>query len=130
MSIGAPPLCPDADHRRHLSEGRFMLQRSAGSGTFVYPPRVAQPGSGAADLEWVAASGLGTVHATTVVRCKPPAADYNVALIDLAEGPRLMSRVDGVAPADVRIGMRVRARVKLENDAPLLVFEAISAIAE
>ena len=119
------PVHPDADHRRHLTEGRFMLQRSRGNGVFVYPPRVAQPGTGAADLEWVEASGLGTVYSTTVVRCKPPAADYNVALIALAEGPRMMSRVDGIAPAAVTIGMPVRARVVVENDAALLVFEPI-----
>ena len=102
-----------------------MLQRSRSDGAFVFPPRVAQPRSGAIDLEWIPASGLGTVYSTTVVRCKPPAVDYNVALIDLDEGPRLMSRIDGVAPADVRIGMRVRARVTVENDAPLLVFEGL-----
>jgi uncharacterized OB-fold protein len=119
-------LHPDADHRRHLTEGRFMLQRSRSDGAFVFPPRVAQPASGATDLEWAPASGLGTVYSTTVVRCKPPAVDYNVALIDLDEGPRLMSRIDGVAPADVRIGMRVRARVTVENDAPLLVFEQLA----
>jgi uncharacterized OB-fold protein len=46
------------------------------------------------------------------VRRKPQAGgDYNVALVDLAEGPRLMSRIDGVAPDQVRIGMRVQARV-------------------
>ena len=32
-------------------------------------------------------------------------------MIDLAEGPRLMSRVDGIAPAQVRIGMPVQAQV-------------------
>jgi len=114
---------PDDEHRRHLAEGRFMLQRSRTGGAFIYPPRVAAPGTGATDLEWVEASGRGSVHSTTVVRQKPPAADYNVALIDLAEGPRLMSRVVGIAPSDVRIGMPVRARIVREDDAPLVVFE-------
>ena len=46
------------------------------------------------------------------MRRKPESGgDYNVALVDLAEGPRLMSRIDGVPPEQVRIGMRVRARV-------------------
>ncbi len=46
------------------------------------------------------------------MRRKPQAGgDYNVALVDLAEGPRLMSRIDGIAPDQVRIGMRVQARV-------------------
>ena len=117
------PLQPDADYRRHLAAGRFMLLRSRGNGGFVHYPRVAQPGTGATDLEWVEASGRGVVYSTTTVRQKPPALDYNVALIDLAEGPRLMSRVVGIAPGLVTIGMPVRARIVVENDAPLLVFD-------
>ena len=116
-------LYPDADYRRHLDAGRFMLQRSRSSGAFVFHPRVAEPGSGATDLEWVEACGRGSVYSTTIVRCKPPAADYNVALIDLVEGPRMMSRVVGIAAADVKIGMPVRARIVIDNDAPLVVFD-------
>ena len=40
----------------------------------------------------------------------------------LAEGPRLMSRVDGIAVDDVRIGMAVSARIIDEDGKPLLVF--------
>ena len=116
-------LHPDADYRAHLAAGRFMLQRSRSSGAFVFHPRVAEPGSGATDLEWVEASGRGNVYSSTTVRCKPPAADYNVALIDLAEGPRMMSRVLGIACVDVKIGMPVRARIELDNDQPLVVFD-------
>ena len=123
--MSAEALQPDADYRRHLAAGRFMLQRSRRSGGFVFYPRVAEPGSGANDLEWVEASGRGSVYSSTTVRCKPPAADYNVALIDLAEGPRMMSRVVGIAAADVKIGMLVRARIAIENDAPLVVFDAV-----
>ena len=45
-----------------------MLQRCSSSGAFVFYPRVAEPGSGATTLEWVEASGRGTVYSTTVVR--------------------------------------------------------------
>jgi uncharacterized OB-fold protein len=123
--VSSEALQPDADYRRHLAAGRFMLQRSRSSGAFVFHPRVAEPGSGATDLEWVEASGRGSVYSSTTVRCKPPAADYNVALIDLAEGPRMMSRVVGIAAADVKIGMPVRARIAIEDDAQLVVFDAV-----
>ena len=103
---------PEAEYHRHLEEGRFMLQRSASTGVHVHYPRVAVPGSGETDLEWVEASGDGTVYATTVNRRRPEkGGDYNLALIDLAEGPRMMARVEGVAPEDVRIGMAVRGAV-------------------
>jgi uncharacterized OB-fold protein len=114
---------PEAIFRAHLAEGRFMIQRSAGSGTHVFYPRVAAPGTGAADLEWVEASGVGVVYATTVTRQRPEqGGDYNVALIDLAEGPRMMARVEGVAPAAVRIGMKVRARISEIDGAPAVIF--------
>jgi uncharacterized protein len=113
-------LAPDAAYRRFLTEGRFMLQRNA-SGKHVFYPRVAEPGTGDA-LDWVPADGRGSVYSVTVVRSKPPAPNYNVALIELVEGVRLMSRVDGVAPEAVHIGMAVTAKIVIENETPLLVF--------
>ena len=114
---------PERDYQRHLEEGRFMLQRSRSSGRFVYYPRVAEPRTGATDLEWVPASGEGTVYATTVMRQRAPTPSYNLALIDLAEGPRMMSRVENIAPDAVRIGMKVRARISREGDTPIVVFD-------
>jgi uncharacterized OB-fold protein len=117
-----PPLQPEAEWRAHLAEGRFMIQRSRSSGAYVFYPRIAEPCTGAQDLEWVEASGKGTVHAVTVVRKKNPADSYNVVLVDLAEGPRMMSRVDGLPPDAVTIGTPVTARVISEDGNPLLVF--------
>ena len=79
--------------------------------------------TGAPDLEWVPASGEGTVYATTVMRQRAPTPSYNLALIDLAEGPRMMSRVENIAPDAVRIGMKVRARISREGDTPIVVFD-------
>lgn len=118
---------PQADYAANLAEGRFMLQRSRSSGRYVYYPRVAEPVTGATDLEWVPASGRGTVYATSVVRQRPPADDYNVALIDLAEGPRMMSRVEGLDPAAVSIGMEVQATVVEADGAPIVVFHPVEA---
>src|SRR5437763_13297714 len=114
---------PEKEYFEHLGQGRFMIQRSRSTGGYVFYPRVAEPGTGATDLEWVAASGRGVVYSTTVIRQKPPTPNYNVALVALAEGPRMMTRVDGVAPEQVKIGMPVRAKVIRENDQPLVVFE-------
>lgn len=116
---------PEKDYFEHLAAGRFMTQKSRSTGGHVFYPRVAEPGTGATDLEWVEASGRGTVYSTTVIRQKPPTPNYNLALIDLAEGPRMMSRVDGVAPEDVKIGMSVRAKVVVENEQPMVVFEPL-----
>ncbi|HVY85909.1 MAG TPA: OB-fold domain-containing protein [Caulobacterales bacterium] len=111
---------PDQQFLAFLREGRFMIQRAQSDGRYVFYPRVAGPGDGA-ELEWVEASGEGRVYSTTVVRKKPPEPSYNVALVDLAEGPRMMSRVEGVAPEAVRIGMAVRAKI-VAGEEPFIVF--------
>ena len=118
-------LKPDADYQAFLQEGRFMIQRGRSSGRHHFYPRALEPGTGHDDLEWVPASGLGTVYSTTVVRVRPPAPSYNVALIDLAEGPRMMSRVEGLAPEDVHIGMAVRARILSEDGTAFVVFDPV-----
>lgn len=114
---------PDQVWRRALAEGRFLLQRAKASGTLFFPPRLIEPGVGDTDLEWVDASGLGTVYATTVISRRPPEPTSNVVLVDLDEHVRLMARVDGIPAEDVTIGMRVRAKILTEGDEPLLVFE-------
>ncbi len=114
---------PEAEYRAHLQQGRFMIQRSQSTGRYVFYPRILIPGTGERDLEWVAASGGGTVYAITVNRTREGA--YNIALIDLDEGPRMMSRVEGVET--VPIGTRVTARIVEEDGAPLVVFDPESA---
>lgn len=113
---------PEEEWHAHLAEGRFMIQRSRSTSRHVFYPRVVEPGTGAGDLEWIEASGRGTVHAVTVIRKKDPADSYNVALIDLAEGPRIMSRVDGIGQDSIVIGMPVLAKIISEEGKPLLVF--------
>jgi uncharacterized OB-fold protein len=117
---------PEAIFREHLAEGRFMIQRSVSTGLHVFYPRVVTPGSGEADLEWVEASGAGVVYATTLTRRRAEqGGDYNISLIDLAEGPRMMSRVVGIAPEKVTIGLKVRAKVDELNGAPAVLFEPV-----
>ena len=115
---------PERRYLDYIAEGKFMIQRSRSTGTYVHYPRTINPGTGEADLEWVEASGEGTVYASTVNRQRPEkGGDYNIALIDLKEGPRMMSRVVGIAPSDVKIGMKVRAKIDKIGDTPAIVFE-------
>ncbi len=113
---------PEHDYEAFLADGRFMIQKSRSSGAYVFYPRVAEPKTGARDLEWVEASGDGTIYAVTVVRKRPPEKDYSVVLVDLAEGPRMMSRVDGIDPTAIRIGMAVKASVITEDGKSFVVF--------
>lgn len=109
---------PEAEYRAHLQAGRFMIQRSRSTGVHTFYPRIAIPGTGEQDLDWVLAGGGGTVYAITVNRTREGA--YNLALVDLDEGPRMMTRVEGVET--VPIGTRVRAHIIEADGAPLVVF--------
>lgn len=107
-----PPSGPEKRYLDALATGRFEIQKCAVCARHVFYPRVLCPHCGAGKLDWVAASGRGTVYSTTVVRRKPAdGGDYNVCLVDLAEGVRMMSRVVTVPPEAVRIGMAVKARI-------------------
>ena len=116
---------PEAQYRAYLNEGRFMLQRGATSGKAFFPPRTYEPVSGDT-AEWFEASGQGTICAVTIVRKRDPEPDYNIVLVDLDEGPRMMSRIDATAPAAVKIGMAVQAKIVIENHAPVVVFEPLA----
>jgi uncharacterized OB-fold protein len=98
---------PLGTYLEHLKGGRLAYQVTE-DGKPVFYPRAVAPHTGGA-LEWRVSSGLGTVYSTTVVHSRNEA-PFNVALIDMDEGFRLMSRVEEIDPMAVRIGMRVRFR--------------------
>jgi uncharacterized OB-fold protein len=80
-------------------------------------------------VEWVEATGRGTVYSFTVIRQNHsrPFRDwipYVVALVDLEEGPRLMTNLVGCSPEAVRIGLPVRATFEaVSDDAGIVLFE-------
>ena len=121
-----PP--PTQTFYQHLAEGKFLIQRSPSTGEWVFYPRMLAPKSGADDLEWTEPSGLGTVYATTVKRNKPPAPNVSIAIVELDEGPRMMTHVQSIPAEDVFIGMRVRAKiVDAPDEGKMVVFEPDSA---
>ena len=113
---------PADTYRRHLENGKLGYQRCADCSAAVFYPRVLCPVCGSGALEWRESSGRGTVYATTAVhsRNRDP---RNVVLVDLDEGFRMMSRVEGVAAEKVEIGTRVRFEVRQgEGDEPVALF--------
>ena len=115
-----------AFHQLELDAGRFLIQRCGGCGTYLYFPRESCTHCGSAALEWAKPQGTGTVYAVTTVRRKPAdGGDINISLIDLDEGVRLMSRVANLAPEQVRIGQRVKARVQVQDGRGLVLFDAL-----
>jgi hypothetical protein len=83
------------------------------------------PECGSQELGWQRSAGLGEVYSTTVVRGR--SGTHNVALVDLDEGFRMMSRVDGTDPAEVRIADRVAFLTADQDGEPIAVFAKTSA---
>jgi uncharacterized OB-fold protein len=113
---------PVAAYRRHLENGKLAYQRCADCSAAVFYPRVLCPVCGSGALEWRESAGRGTVYATTAVhsRDRDP---RNVALVDLDEGFRMMSRVESVPAEEVEIGARVSFEVRhRDEDEPVAVF--------
>src|SRR5262245_58705769 len=116
------PASPLNAYIAHLERGELAYQFSPAANRAVFYPRLLCPHTGSDKLEWRVSKGLGTVYATTVVH-PAEGKPFNVALVDCDEGFRLMSRVEDVAPENVRIGQRVKFRVHRPGgrDAPDLV---------
>lgn len=116
-----------AVYLEHLRRGELAYQFSHKADAPVFYPREVSPFDVDETLEWRVSRGLGTVYSATWVNDRKQG-EYNVALIDCDEGFRLMSRVEGVSPAQLRIGMRVRFRACVpdgEDEEPYPVFHAV-----
>ena len=133
MTTEAPqkPLpLPDAESAPFFEgarEGRLMLMRCKDCGTPRLPSRQHCDECLSSDYEWFAASGRGTVRTFGVMhqRYHPGfAADlpYNIAIIELEEGPRLPANVVGVANADLRVGLPVVVEWEHHEDVTLPKF--------
>lgn len=109
---------PEAQYLDALRAGRLTFQRRA-DGSAVFPPRVMAPADGSA-LIWAESTGLGLVHAVTVQPQRPPAPPRIIALIDLDDGFRMLTRL----AAELPIGARVRA-VIVPGDLPHVTFEPV-----
>lgn len=106
---------PDQQFQDYLGAGEFRLQQCDQCQQFIFYPRVLCPHCGGRELSWNSVTGQGVVYSSTVVRRREEkGGPYNVAIIELAEGPRMMSRVEGIPADQVTIGSPVSARIATE----------------
>lgn len=113
-------------YQAELDAGRFCIQQCTQCNHHIFQPRELCPHCGASTLRWVRASGAGTVYSTSTMARKADAGGpYNVALIDLDEGVRMMSRVEGTPSDAVAIGQRVQARITQKEGRGLVVFDLV-----
>lgn len=92
---------------------RLALPRCGACGRFRFPPTSHCPNCLSAETAWQAVSGRGTVYSFVVMHQVYDSAfkddvPYNVAAVELDEGPRLYTNLVGIANAAIRVGMPVR----------------------
>lgn len=117
---------PDHIYQEALAAGSFKIQCCDACHTHIFYPRHLCPTCGSTKISWVTASGKGIVYSTTMIRQRPEAGgNKNLCVVELAEGPRLMSRVEGIAAEEVKIGLAVTAEIVGKDDEPkYIVFRA------
>lgn len=102
------------------ARGELLFQECPKCGHRQFYPRACCTECGA-DPEWKPATGRGTVHTFTVIRqnWSPPFSEilpYVVAMVELDEGPRMMTNITHCDPDEVRCGMPVEAYVVKVED--------------
>jgi uncharacterized OB-fold protein len=98
------------------ANGQLLISFCAACYRYFFYPRQHCPRCGNGTPTMRAVSGLGSIYAWTRVHRAPPAfrgeAPYVVALVDLDEGVRLMTRIDALGEAEPRVGARVHVQFR------------------
>lgn len=92
----------------------LQIQRCSRCGGHIFYPRDICPECLASDLQWIEVSGKGVVYSYTIAQAPthPAFAEdvpYVIAIVELAEGPRITTNIVGCKPEEVHVGMAVEA---------------------
>ena len=119
MSEYSKPLPHPTEESRPFWEGckrhELLIQKCRQCGLLINYPKTLCPNDASTAFDWVRASGRGEVYSYTICyRAFHPAfspdVPYVAAIVELAEGVRLLSNVVGVDPASVHVGMKVQVQ--------------------
>lgn len=110
-----------APYWRAAAQGRLLLQRCRACRNWQHYPRALCAGCWSAGLSWETASGSGQVWSYTIAhRPAHPAwrddVPYCIALVTLAEGPRVLANLVGCEPGRAHIGLSVQAVFEARGD--------------
>ncbi|MFI1399355.1 Zn-ribbon domain-containing OB-fold protein [Streptomyces sp. NPDC020681] len=108
-------------------DGRLLIRRCRACGKAHHYPREFCPYCWSEDVDWMAASGRATLYTWSVVHRNdlPPfgaRVPYTAAVVDLAEGPRMMTEIVGCAEEGLAIGMALEVGFRPEGEVAVPVF--------
>lgn len=106
----APLPHPTPDSKPFWSAAKqheLRIQRCRACGDAYFYPRNVCPSCLSRDVEWFTASGRGRLHTFVIVhrglKVTPLELPYVLAMVELEEGPRLMTNLVGIEPDPAKI---------------------------
>jgi uncharacterized OB-fold protein len=110
------------------ARGELVIQRCRDCGQAYFYPRPLCPSCGSTDVEWFQASGRATLY-SYVINHRPARgfeaeAPYAIAVVELAEGPRMMTNIVGVpnTPEDLVLDMELQVTFEQRGDIAIPLF--------
>nr|WP_247746010.1 OB-fold domain-containing protein [Streptomyces oryzae] len=123
-----------APYWQAAAEGRLLLRRcrALGCGLAHHYPREFCPHCWSEDVDWEDASGDATLYTWSVVHRNdlPPfgtRVPYVAAVVELAEGPRMMTEITDCPPEALQVGMELRVAFRTVGGATVGSEESGSA---
>jgi uncharacterized OB-fold protein len=113
--------------------GELRLQRCTDCSQAYFYPRPVCPSCGSVRVEWFTASGDATLYSYVINHRPAPGfeadAPYAIAVVQLAEGPRMMTNIVGVpqTPEALVLDMPLRVTFEQRGQISLPVFAPVSA---
>src|SRR5437764_10226237 len=93
-------------------QGKLLLQFCDACQQYQFYPRLYCMHCSSDKLHWVEASGRGVIYSYTIIHQNKspefmPDVPYNVAIVQLEEGPRMMSSIVDIDPTNLRVDLPV-----------------------
>jgi uncharacterized OB-fold protein len=108
-------------------EHRLLIKRCSACGRPHFYPRPFCPFCWSDDVDWEQASGRASLYTWSVVHRNdlPPFHErvpYVAAIVELEEGPRMATNIEGCGPGDLKVGMAVEVGFRDEGAVVVPVF--------
>lgn len=125
----APSPTPEtAPYWEGTALGELRLQRCRACATAFFYPRTSCPRCGTTDVVWERASGRGRLHTYVISHRAAPGYEdevpYAIAVVELDEGPRMMSNIVGIdnTPESLVLDMALQVEFQARGEVSVPVF--------
>jgi uncharacterized OB-fold protein len=123
-TTAAMPESPEQRFLAELATGTAKVQQCAECGQKFFQPRTHCPHCRSPRYSWAPLSMTGVLHSYTNLPAQKDRAAYNVVLVDMADGFRMMSTCPGMELDMSAIGQQLVAQIDLGCTPARIVFGA------